>query len=175
VIDVLRGSASEKLQGFDHHKISTYGIGKELGPTEWKSVVRQLVARGFLDVDADAFGALRLTERCRPLLRGEENIRLRKDVTASASRTTKLPHADMDERDIPLWNALRACRKRIADELGMPPYVVFHDSTLREMVAQRPVTERTLRLISGVGDSKLEKFGDDFLLVLREFEYSASE
>ena len=171
VIDVLRGSSSEKILGFEHHKLSTHGIGKEFSATEWKAVVRQLVARGYLAVDADAFGALRLTESCRPLLRGEESIQLRKEVSASQTKATRTPHDDMDEQDIPLWNALRACRKRIAEQLGMPPYVVFHDSTLREMVAQRPTTERALLQISGVGDSKLQKFGDAFLQVIREFEY----
>lgn len=172
VIDVLRGSSSEKILGFEHNKLSTHGIGKEFSATEWKAVVRQLVARGYLEVDADAFGALRLTESCRPLLRGEETIRLRKDVSASHTKAARTPHDDMDEHDIPLWNALRACRKRIAEELGMPPYVVFHDSTLREMVAQRPVTERALLQISGVGDSKLQKFGEAFLQVIREAEYA---
>ena len=171
VIDVLRGSSSEKILGFEHHKLSTHGIGKEFSATEWKAVVRQLVARGYLAVDADAFGALRLTESCRPLLRGEESVQLRKEVAASHTKATRTPHDDMDEQDIPLWNALRACRKRIAEQLGMPPYVVFHDSTLREMVAQRPTTERALLQISGVGDSKLQKFGDAFLQVIREFEY----
>ncbi|MFZ5601209.1 MAG: DNA helicase RecQ [Pseudomonadota bacterium] len=171
VIDVLRGSSSEKILGFEHHKLSTHGIGKEFSATEWKAVVRQLVARGYLAVDADAFGALRLTESCRPLLRGEESIQLRKEVSASQTKATRTPHDDMDEQDVPLWNALRACRKRIAEQLGMPPYVVFHDSTLREMVAQRPVTERALLQISGVGDSKLQKFGDAFLQVIREYEY----
>ena len=171
VIDVLRGSSSEKILGFEHHKLSTHGIGKEFSATEWKAVVRQLVARGYLAVDAEAFGALRLTESCRPLLRGEESIQLRKEVSAAQTKATRTPHDDMDEQDVPLWNALRACRKRIAEQLGMPPYVVFHDSTLREMVAQRPVTERALLQISGVGDSKLQKFGDAFLQVIREHEY----
>jgi len=80
---------------------------------------------------------------------------------------------DIDEQDLPLWNALRACRKRLAEEFGVPPYVVFHDATLKEMVQQRPMTERTLLKISGVGDSKMERFGDAFLEVIRGHEYGS--
>jgi ATP-dependent DNA helicase RecQ len=171
VIDVLRGSGSEKILQLNHHQLSTHGIGKELTVVEWKSVVRQLVARGYLEVDGDGFGTLRLSERCRPLLRGDETIQLRKDVAPSAAKAAKTPHNDIDAADMPLWHALRACRKQLAEEFGVPPYVVFHDSTLREMVAERPTTESALLRISGVGDSKLEKFGAAFLQVIKEFEY----
>lgn len=171
VIDVLRGSGSEKILQLNHHQLSTHGIGKELSATEWKSVVRQLVARGYLEVDGDGFGTLRLSERCRGLLRGEDAIQLRKDAAPSAAKTAKTPHTDIDEADMPLWHALRACRKRLAEEFGVPPYVVFHDATLREMVLERPTTEAALLRISGVGDSKLDKFGAAFLQVIREFDY----
>ncbi|MEE2730185.1 MAG: DNA helicase RecQ [Pseudomonadota bacterium] len=173
VIDVLRGSSNEKVQQFRHDQLSTYGIGRDFSTNEWRAVVRQLVARGYLQVDADAYGALKLTERCRPLLRGEENIQLRKSPEKSAGLTQRSRTVEIDERDLPLWNALRACRKKLADENGVPPYVVFHDATLREMVQQRPMTERTLLKLSGVGDSKLERFGADFLEVIRNHEYPA--
>ena len=173
VVDVLRGSSNEKITQFGHEQLSTYGIGRDLSTNEWRGVVRQLVARGYLQVDADAFGALKLTERCRPLLRGEESIQLRKTPAKAATMAQRARSVEIDEQDMPLWNALRACRKKLAEEQGVPPYVVFHDATLREMVQQRPMTERTFLKLSGVGDSKLERFGDAFLEVIRNHEYPA--
>ncbi|RLU03849.1 MAG: DNA helicase RecQ [Ketobacter sp.] len=173
VIDVLRGSAGEKIIQFRHDQLSTYGIGRDFSNNEWRAVVRQLVARGYLQVDADAYGALKLTERCRPLLRGEESIELRKAPAKAAGMTQRSRTVEIDEQDQPLWNALRACRKKLAEEHGVPPYVVFHDATLREMVQQRPMTERTFLKLSGVGDSKLERFGEAFLDVIRNHEYPA--
>ena len=172
VIDVLRGSNSEKILKFDHHQLSTYGIGTDRSANEWRGVVRQLVVRGYLQVNSEAFGALQLTDACRPLLRGEESIQLRKlpKPTAGTSGRRSSVAADMDHSDLPLWEALRACRKRLADEKGVPPYVVFHDATLREMLEVKPQTDAELLGITGIGDSKLERFGDAFLAVLREHQ-----
>jgi len=173
VIDVLRGSENEKVRKFGHDKVSTYGIGKDLSANEWRGVVRQLVVRGYIEVEGE-FQSLRLTEACRPLLRGEESIQLRKlPPKARASRDEgrkSSPPAELLPADEPLWEALRACRKQLADEQGVPPYVVFHDATLRGMVAARPQTREQMLVISGVGDSKLERFGEAFLAVLRDFE-----
>lgn len=171
VVDVLRGSANEKVLQFKHEQLSTYGIGRDFSVNEWRAVVRQLVARGYLEVDAEAYGALRLTERCRALLRGEESVQLRKVIAKTNAFSIRSTSSDVDERDVPLWNALRACRKRLAEEHGVPPYVVFHDSTLREMLQVRPMTERTMLKVSGVGDSKMERFGEEFLQIIRDFEY----
>ena len=177
VIEVLRGGNTEKIRSAAHDKLSTWGIGSDLGNTEWRSVVRQLVALGYIAVNAEAFGALQLTERCRALLRGEETIHLRRDPrptpaekplrTSAASRQA----SQLDPADIPLFHALKACRKRLADEHQVPPYVVFHDATLLEMVQRRPLSEQALLEVSGVGDSKLARFGDAFLDVLREHAY----
>lgn len=172
VIDVLRGSNNEKILNFDHHKLSTYGIGKHLSVDEWRSVFRQLVARGFLDVDASGFGSLLLNDACRPVLRGEQAIQLRRDIKATATGATRRAPVAVAPEDEGLWFALRACRKRLAEEHGVPPYVIFHDATLREMLEQRPLTPSELLTISGVGDSKLERFGDEFLEVIREHEYA---
>ncbi|HTF83227.1 MAG TPA: DNA helicase RecQ [Cellvibrio sp.] len=172
VIDVLRGSNNEKILSFDHHKLSTYGIGKHLSADEWRSVFRQLVARGFLDVDASGFGSLLLNDACRPVLRGEQAIQLRRDIKATAASTTRRTPVAVSPEDEGLWFALRACRKRLAEEHGVPPYVIFHDATLREMLEQRPLSPSELLTISGVGDSKLERFGDEFLEVIREHEYA---
>lgn len=172
VIDVLRGSNNEKILNFDHHKLSTYGIGKHLSVDEWRSVFRQLVARGFLDVDASGFGSLLLNDACRPVLRGEQAIQLRRDIKATATSATRRAPVAVAPEDEGLWFALRACRKRLAEEHGVPPYVIFHDATLREMLEQRPLTPNEMLNISGVGDSKLERFGDEFLEVIREHEYA---
>ncbi|WP_152625209.1 DNA helicase RecQ [Cellvibrio sp. OA-2007] len=172
VIDVLRGSNNEKILSFDHHKLTTYGIGKHLSADEWKAVFRQLVARGLLDVNADGFGGLILNESCRPYLRGEEKIALRRDIkmVTSSPRRANLGQ-NIEAEDQGLWNALRSCRKRLAEEQGVPPYVIFHDATLREMLEFRPLTTEQLRSITGVGESKLKRFGDDFLAVIRAAEY----
>jgi ATP-dependent DNA helicase RecQ len=171
VIDVLRGSSNEKITSFGHQQLSTYGIGKHITADEWKSIIRQLVARGLLDVDAQAYGGLKLNDACRAILRGEEKIQLRREIKASATAVARKQGVVVDAEDQQLWNALRACRKRLAEEHGVPPYVIFHDATLREMLEFRPITESELLSITGVGQSKLERFGDEFLEVIREVEY----
>lgn len=171
VIDVLRGSQNEKIQNFQHQSLSTYGIGKHLTADEWRSVFRQLVARGYLDVDAQGFGGLTLNDSCRTILRGDESIALRRDIKTSAATVARKQGVAVDAEDQGLWNALRACRKQLAEEHGVPPYIIFHDATLREMLDRRPLTREQLRAISGVGDTKLDRFGDAFLTVIRESEY----
>ena len=175
VIEVLRGSSNEKVTSAGHDKLSTWGIGRDLSQEDWRAILRQLVAQGFLDVDPDGYGTLRLTERCRPLLRGEERIELRRDKVvipvASGGARRKLQHIEPEDRE--LWEALRTCRRRLAEEHAVPPYVIFSDATLRDMLAQRPTTPSALLSVSGVGDVKLERFGEEFLTVIREFEYPA--
>lgn len=172
VIDVLRGSNNEKVLNFNHHKLSTYGIGQQLSADEWKSVFRQLVARGFLDVDPQGFGGLQLNDSCRPLLRGEAEIQLRRERKVAGANQVRRANVDITTEDQGLWHALRACRKQLAEQHGVPPYVIFHDSTLREMLERRPLNGRELLMITGVGDSKLQRFGDAFLAVIREYEYT---
>lgn len=172
VIDVLRGSNNEKVMGFNHHQVSTYGIGQFLSADEWRSVFRQLVARGYLDVDPQGFGSLLLNDSCRALLRGEESIQLRRERKILSSSQTRRAGVEIAAEDQGLWHALRACRKQLAETLGVPPYVIFHDATLREMLERRPLSARELLMVNGVGDSKLERFGEDFLAVIREYEYA---
>ncbi len=165
LIDVLRGAETDKIFQRDHHRLPTYGVGKELDNNQWRSVFRQLVARGYLNVDLERFGALRLEPKCRALLRGEESIELRRDIRQKASkRQTKTPLPD--DIDIALWEALRNCRRRWADEQGVPPYVIFHDRTLQEMCLLVPQTLAEFSQLSGVGERKLEKYGHDFLQVI---------
>jgi ATP-dependent DNA helicase RecQ len=172
LIDVLLGVESDKIFQNAHQHLSTYGIGKELEGNAWRSVFRQLVARGYLNVDHATYGGLHLNEKSRALLKGEERIDLRIDVQevlAKPEKKSRSGHkvADADKQ---LWDALRQCRKTFADEKDVPPYVIFHDASLMDMVHYRPLTEQQFLAISGVGQSKLEKYGDAFLQVIREHE-----
>ena len=167
LIDLLRGAQNDKILQFDHQHLPTYGVGKDLDNQQWRSVFRQLVAGAYLSVDLERFGALRLQEKCRPLLKGEEQIQLRRDPgRSSAKRQTKTPlPADID---IALWEALRECRRELAEEQGVPPYVIFHDRSLQEMCAALPRNALQFGRISGVGERKLDKYGEVFLQVINE-------
>jgi ATP-dependent DNA helicase RecQ len=169
LIDVLRGSESDKILQNDHHQLSVHGVGKDLDNNQWRSVFRQLVARGYLSVDMERFGALRLEEKCRPLLRGEETLELRKDIKqpTAAKRQTKTRLAN--DIDVALWEALRDRRRRFAEDQGVPPYVIFHDSTLQEMCELMPQSMAEFGQLAGVGERKLEKYGGEFLAVINEY------
>jgi len=171
LIDILRGADTEKIRQFQHQQLSTYGIGNTLSVNEWRSIFRQLIASGLLGVDHEGYGSLRLSEECRPILRGEQELFLRKDKDIKKASPVRKRALDIADEDMPLWNALRQCRKALADEHGVPPYVIFHDATLKEMLEKQPLTDYELLDISGVGDRKLAQFGEAFLEVLREFEY----
>ncbi|HET8704802.1 MAG TPA: RQC domain-containing protein, partial [Pseudomonadales bacterium] len=173
MIEVLTGVESEKVRQHAHQTLSTFGIGKELNANQWRSVFRQLVARGYLTVDMSSFGSLLLTEKCRPLLRGECSISLRRDVKDKVveKRPSFEKHAIRAE-DRTLWDALRDCRKQLAAQFGVPPYVIFHDATLLEILRKRPRNTTQLLRISGIGESKAYRYGDEFLRVLSEFETS---
>jgi ATP-dependent DNA helicase RecQ len=167
LVDVLLGKRNDRVTQFGHHTLGVFGVGKELDDRSWRSVYRQLVAAGLLRVDHDKFGALKLTELARPVLRGETTLPLRKDQrgsTRKASRTATL----IDTAEQTLWDALREKRRELATEHNVPPYVIFHDATLKAMLEQRPDSLAELARISGVGARKLEAYGAEFLSVLRE-------
>jgi ATP-dependent DNA helicase RecQ len=180
LIDVLRGSENERIRQSGHQAVSTYGIGQELSASEWKSVFRQLVANGYLRADPEGYGALQLTEGCRALLKGEVAIELRKDPIqkpgqgsgqgSGKPRGTSRGRKFADEvEDKEAWEALRACRKALADEKSVPPYVIFHDATLFEILEKQPASLSDMADITGVGAAKLEKYGDQFLAALKPF------
>lgn len=176
VIDVLLGKLNERIQSSNHQSLSTFGIGKELNVQQWRSVFRQLVARGYLGVLADSHGVLHLTETCRNLLRGEEQIQLRQDKRKHESLSKrKDPQQQLEVEDHGLWTALRELRMQLSKEQDVPPYVIFHDATLMEMVMYRPQTQQQMGRLSGIGDKKLALYGDDFLSVIHEYESSQQE
>jgi ATP-dependent DNA helicase RecQ len=165
LIDVLLGKMTEKVLNNGHDRVSTFGIGKYLQEQQWHSLYRQLIARGLVDVDFESMGTLRLNEASRPVLRGEETLMLREDIrpekTKRAARKTGAAAGS------PLWEALRAKRREIAEEQDVPPYVIFHDATLMEMISVMPQNLRQMAAISGVGARKLELYGEQFLDVIR--------
>ncbi len=169
LIDVLMGKDDERMRRFGHDQSSTFGIGKDLSQTEWRGIFRQLISRGLLAVDLEGHGALHLTDACRPVLRGDERLMLRREAKPEKVRAAPRSRITIfaREEDSRLWEALRKRRRELADEQGVPPYVVFHDATLMEMVEACPQTLDELAHISGVGERKLEAYGDDFLDVIR--------
>jgi len=185
LIGVLRGSESERILKWNHHQLPTYGVGEELSQMEWRGIIRQLVARGFLAVDAEGYGGLQLTPEAGPVLRGETTVELRRDVvkrTASRSASRKKAAAlsalssDVEQLDPDteaLFERLRAKRKELADEQGVPPYVIFHDKTLAAMAVHRPTDEEAFLRLSGVGQSKLERYGEMFMAVVAEADAGA--
>ena len=174
LIEVLTGVEAERVLSNGHHRVSTFGVGRQLDKTQWQSVYRQLVARGYLGVDHASYGGLYLTERARPVLKGEEAVQLRVDVQEVSSRAGRggkhRPDQAMPAQDKRLWEALRQCRKQLAEDFDVPPYVIFHDATLLDMVHYRPLNAQQLLAINGVGQGKLTKYGDAFLRIINEHE-----
>ena len=174
LVDVLMGKDNAKVRQFGHERISTYGVGKDLSVNQWKSVYRQLIARDLLTIDAEGFGSLKLTDSSRSVLIGDEKLFLRKDPEQKVVRKTK-SDAGLMGQDAELWEALRACRRELAEEQGVPPYVIFHDATLLALVSQRPGSEKEFATINGVGAKKLKSYASPFLNIIEEFAMEASE
>jgi len=169
VIDVLRGKDNQKIQQFGHHKLSTYGIGVDRSDKQWRSIIRQLLVQNYLLVNEEQYGALQLTEKARGLLKGEIDIFLREGIESAKPDRVKKTPLNVSDADSDLWEALKACRKQLADDQGVPPFHIFHDATLMEMMQYRPQDNTQLLTINGVGEVKLEKYGDEFLTVLSQF------
>ena len=169
LIEVLLGKETDKIFQFNHHLLSTHGVGKDLDSNQWRSVFRQLVARGYISVDLDRFGGLRLEESCRALLRGEQPIQLRRDQKQKVARKKQTRTSLPGDIDIGLWEALRDRRRLFAEDQGVPPFVIFHDSTLIAMIEQMPRNLDEFKMLSGVGERKLKKYGPAFLDLLATF------
>jgi ATP-dependent DNA helicase RecQ len=172
IIDVLRGKSTQKVLQFGHERVSTFGIGADLDVMQWRSIVRQLVMLRLIRVDHERFNTLRLTEASREVLRGERQLRLRRPARAAPKRPERRlvdksrvsPEvADIAAVDEGIYEALRAWRREVSKQHGVPAYTVFHDSTLRELARVRPRTLDELRSISGIGATKLERYGEALL------------
>jgi ATP-dependent DNA helicase RecQ len=172
LIDVLLGKVTPRVAQFSHQALSTFGIGKELSQQQWSSVFRQLVSGGFLDADIEAYGGLRLTVLSRPVLRSETEVWLRRDnemikrKVSKAGRSVNAKEVYVAVSEDPLWYLLKDKRTELAREQGVPPYLIFHDSTLLEFLNRRPTNLSQMANISGVGQAKLERYGEAFLQVL---------
>jgi ATP-dependent DNA helicase RecQ len=169
LIDVLRGGEGERIRQFGHDQLSTYGIGRDLDAGTWRSVFRQLVAAGWLDVDHEGYGGLRLTDTSRAVLTGGQTVMLRKELRGKKPRdrdTSPRSGVGVEAQDLPLFQALRDMRARLAKAQNLPAYVIFHDSTLRLIAEQRPGSMSELARIGGIGGAKLERYGAEVLEVV---------
>ena len=163
VIDILRGGDTEKVRQFGHDKLSTYGIGADLDMAAWRGVFRQLVASGLLAVDAEGYGALRLTDASRDVLQGKRTLTLRRSMPRKRERNERREHPtglSVLPQDLALFNALRGLRAELAREQNLPPFMILHDSTLRAIAEQRPTSLDELARISGIGGGKLARYGE---------------
>ncbi|GAB6196431.1 DNA helicase RecQ [Lysobacter xanthus] len=168
LVDVLRGTKTEKVQQFHHEALAVFGVGKGFDDRQWRSVFRQMVAGGLVDVDVEHFGALRLTEASRPVLKGETTLRFREEP-ASVSRprrdrrTTEAEAFDLDPESLARFQSLREWRARVAREQNVPAYVIFHDATLRAIAEADPADLEDLARVPGIGTTKLERYGEAVL------------
>jgi len=164
VVDVLRGAQTQRVLDLKHDQLSTYGIGAEKVADAWTSLIRQLIHRGYLVQDVASYSVLKLTEAARPLLRGEETLVLAKPRirVKTLQKKGRAQVGDFDYDD-DLFDALRIRRKRLADEAGVPPYVIFGDASLAEMAAKMPTDEASMLAINGVGKHKVQRFGSEFI------------
>ncbi|WP_431855724.1 DNA helicase RecQ [Azospirillum sp.] len=189
LVDVLLGNSTDKVVQQRHDGLKTFGCGKELSKTEWSSVFRQLVAAGLLTVDMEGYGSLHLTDAGVAVLKGQRAVTLRKDPVVEKRRSVHDAmrrqvargggrsgdgvsragaRGALSPADDALWHALRACRLDLARDQGVPPYVIFHDSTLLEMVEQKPLDRQAFARLPGVGSRKLDLYADSFLDVIHK-------
>ena len=172
IIDILLGKYTDKVERFRHQKLPTFGVGEELSTTEWRAVIRQLVANDFLHVDVAGYGGISLLPACNPVLRGRERVFFRKDQKPppkqkqKRKRLTADPTTPQQPDDKELFEKLRSLRLEIARDQGVAPYIVFGDVTLHAMVYHRPQDLDAFSRLSGVGQKKLDKYGAAFLEII---------
>ncbi|WP_313346636.1 DNA helicase RecQ [Stenotrophomonas sp.] len=170
LIDILRGGENDKIRQFGHSELSTYGIGKDLDTRTWRSVFRQLVAASLLEVDSDAYGGLRLTDGSREVLKGQRKVMMRRESpkTRERERSGQRTGLSVLPQDLALFNALRGLRAELAREQNVPAFVIFHDSTLRNIAEQRPTSVDALGRVGGIGGTKLSRYGERLVEIVRE-------
>jgi ATP-dependent DNA helicase RecQ len=173
LIDILLGKATDKIARFGHDQLPTFGVGKDIDEATWRGILRQLVAAGLLHADLTEYGALKLTDAARPVLKGELNVQLRR-TSKKTAKTKKPGHAGaaqegLASKDQPLFEALREWRLDKARDQGVPAYVILHDRTLRLLATLRPEDDNALADISGLGAAKRERYGDELLELIAEW------
>ncbi len=170
LIDILRGGENDKIRQFGHAQLSTYGIGKDLDARTWRSVFRQLVAASLLEVDSEAYGGLRLTDGSREVLKGQRKVMMRRESPKARERERSGQRTGLSvlPQDLGLFNALRSLRAELAKEQNVPAFVIFHDSTLRNIAEQRPTSIDALGRVGGIGGTKLARYGERLVDIVRE-------
>jgi ATP-dependent DNA helicase RecQ len=166
IIEILRGGETQRVITRDHGSLSTYGIGKDLGLNEWRDIARALLHQGLMTQSQDGYAVVSLNEASWQVLRGERTVQVGESVKPARGRKAVKPVVAGDGDDA-LFQALRALRKRLADEAGMPPYIVFNDASLRDMAQRQPTTLEEFSNIAGVGQAKLARYGDQFVELIR--------
>jgi ATP-dependent DNA helicase RecQ len=166
IIEILRGGETQRVITRDHGSLSTYGIGKGLGLHEWRDIARALLHQGLMTQSQDGYAVLSLNEASWQVLRGERTVQVGESVKPARGGKAAKPAASGDG-DEALFQALRALRKRLADEAGMPPYIIFNDASLRDMAQRQPTTLEEFATIAGVGQAKLSRYGNQFVELIR--------
>ena len=167
LIGVLQGKEDQRIRKFTHDRLSVFGIGHDIDTNQWRTIFRQLIASGYLSVDIQGHGSLRLSQTSRPILRGETSLRFRVEQKPEKKKRKITKTAfELTDQQQSLWDQLRLLRKEIADNQGVPAYVVFHDATLMEMVEQQPQNLTQMSQINGVGEAKLTNYGQQFIDLL---------
>ena len=173
VIDVLRGTDSDKVKQWRHDNLSTFGIGSDTSEAEWRAILRQAIALGLVVVDHDAYGSLKLTAEARPVLKGERTVQLRQyQKPAKKKRESAKPkgyvESDLSQAEQEIFEKLRWWRVETARKHNVPAYVIFHDATMREIAKSKPSSLDELRNVSGVGEKKLESYGEEIVALIAE-------
>ncbi|HZW23804.1 DNA helicase RecQ [Noviherbaspirillum sp.] len=175
VIDVLRGTSSDKVAQWRHDRLSTFGIGSDISEAEWRAILRQAIALGLVVVDHDAYGSLKLTAEARPVLKGERSVQLRQyqkpvKKKREAVRSKGYVESDLSTAEQEIFEKLRWWRVETARKHNVPAYVIFHDATMREIAKAKPASLDDLRNISGVGEKKLESYGEEIVALIAGFQ-----
>ena len=165
LIEILLGAMNDRIRERGHDALPTFGVGKEYNRRQWQAIFRQMMGHDLLRPDPERHGGLRMTDKARPILRGEDTIRLRRDSIKAAKTGNKIKML-VSEEDAPLLSALKAKRRALAETAGVPPYIIFNDAALIEMAQKRPKTLDDFAAINGVGAKKLANYGDAFLEVI---------
>ncbi len=165
LIDIVLGNMTDKVRQWNHDQLPTFGVGKAYSRVQWQAIFRQMMGHDLMRPDAERHGALRMTQKARPILRDEQTIQLRRD-TIKAARSGPVVKQMVSEEDAPLLSALKAKRRAFAEQIGGPAYIIFNDRTLIEMAEKRPRTLDDMAAIGGVGAKKLDSYGTAFLEVI---------